>query len=846
MKKLMLIVGIVSFATGLVAQTTNLGGPYSWSNPLISLTPEIMPSFNQSLLESEDILNDQSKDAPWRFGYKYNTDYNLSNSGEWTYLQNGDKVWRIGINCPGALTVNLLLEDVNFPDGAYLYMYDVDETNRVGAYTKKNNRTDGLLGTELVHGENVIVEYYEPANVSGQGTFTISNVIHGYRSLTPIQSNLGKALNSSGNCNIDVNCPLGNGWENQIRSVAMIVVGGSGICTGALINNNCDDGTPYFLTADHCLGGSTGNWSFRFNWESPPGTESCATTANSTDPGTPYDQTANGATIQANSGNSDYALLLIDNMTITDAQNWNCFYAGWDNSDAETVTQATGVHHPSGDLKKICREDDAPYHDNAGGASVWWIDEWEQGVTEPGSSGSPLFDQNGRIIGQLYGGLAACSGTSDNNQYDYYGRFGVSWNNGASSYLTGSCGSTTTNDGYDPNVPLCNGTASSSTVEEDCFGDDDGSLTVTITGGDGPFTYNIGGGAQGSGTFTDLQQGTYTITVIDNNSCSQDVEVTLDGPAELTVSSTVTDLTCAGTNDGEINVNANGGTAPLDYNIGSGGQASSSFPNLPNATYTVTVTDDNNCITTENNVVVAVGPGVTANLTITDASCNGASDGSVQVVPTNGIASYTYDIGGGAQAGDTFTGLSAGGFSIDIVDGNACTGTVTGTIGQPSAITGSYTVVDELNGNDGSINITIAGGTWPYTYSWTGTGGYISTVNDPNNLAGGVYNVTVTDANGCTFDINNIVVLSSVGFDENDITFNVYPNPSNGQFNLVLSTVDNINLSVVDVTGRTIHQEHLLGDSFYLIDLSDKADGTYFIKVLVGGKQIIKPIVIEK
>ena len=91
-----------------------------------------------------------------------------------------------------------------------------------------------------------------------------------------------------------------------------------------------------------------------------------------------------------------------------------------------TVTEATGIHHPSGDVKKICRENDSPFHSNAAGAAVWYINQWEEGVTEPGSSGSPLFDQNHRIIGQLYGGLAACSGTNNNGQYDYYGRIGVS------------------------------------------------------------------------------------------------------------------------------------------------------------------------------------------------------------------------------------------------------------------------------------------------------------------------------------------------------------------------------------------------------------------------------------
>lgn len=454
--KYLLLLAFASISLSQFAQVTNLGSPVGWNGKLNSknIPTETMSGFDQELIKSQDEVNDITKDSPWRFGYKYEVDFNLDNSGEWTVLPNGDKLWQIAIECKSALTINLLFEDFSLPKGAYLYMYDIDKTNRVGAYTQRNNRLDGHLGTELVHGEKIIVEYLEPANAIKKGKFTIANVIHGYRSIGPIQDSLSRALNSSGDCNIDVNCPLGDGWDNEIRSVALIVVGGSGICTGALINNTCDDGTPYFLTANHCLGGGTGSWAFRFNWQSPEGTESCATTANSVDPGQPYDQTANGATTLASGTAADFALLELDNMTLSDAQNWNCFYAGWDATDLTNVTEATGIHHPSGDVKKICREDDSPYHSSAAGAAVWYIDQWEDGVTEPGSSGSPLFDQNHRIIGQLYGGAAACSGTVNNGQYDYYGRIGVAWNNGVDAFLApNSCGETTTNDGWDPNSP---------------------------------------------------------------------------------------------------------------------------------------------------------------------------------------------------------------------------------------------------------------------------------------------------------------------------------------------------------------------------------------------------------
>lgn len=451
------LLSILFTGTSLVSwsQTTDFGQPLGWNGKFEdkNLPTEEMPGYDQSEIDAEDAINDQNKASVWRFGYKYNTNYSLDNRGQWKALPNGDRLWRLGIQSDGALTINLLFENVHLPEGSRLYLYDKLHTNYIGAYTSRNNRPDGLLGTELIHGDEIVVEYYEPKEVKDQGKFTINAVVHGYRSLNIVQDKLTKALNSSGDCNIDVNCPLGNGWDDQIRSVAMIVVNGNGACTGALINNTCDDGTPYFLTADHCLGagGGTGNWAFRFNWNSPAGTESCATTAGSSDPGPPYDQTANGGSLLANSGNSDFALLEIDNMTLNDAQNWNVFYAGWDNTD-DAVSEATGIHHPAGDVKKICYDGTGLSQTTWSNAQVWEVTDWDQGVTEGGSSGSPLFDQNGRIVGQLYGGGAACSGTNDNGAPDWYGRFATSWNLGVSNYLApNTCGSATVDNGWDPN-----------------------------------------------------------------------------------------------------------------------------------------------------------------------------------------------------------------------------------------------------------------------------------------------------------------------------------------------------------------------------------------------------------
>ncbi|NVK65383.1 MAG: trypsin-like peptidase domain-containing protein [Flavobacteriales bacterium] len=477
-RKLLLACAIFAATFSSQAQTTDLGKPISWKSNFRSdkIETKVMSGFDANVVAAEDAINDQNKSQPWRFGYKYDTDFTLENSGTWETLSDGSKLWRLGLKCEGAITMNLLLEDLFIPEGASLYLFDVDKTNKVGAYTARNNREDGNLGTELLHGDEIIVEYHEPANVAGEGSLTVSSVVHGYRTLTHIQNELTRALNSSGDCNIDVHCSLGDPWSNQIRSVAMIVVNGNGACTGALINNTCNDGTPYFLTANHCLGGSTGNWAFRFNWEVAEGdpTLSCATTTNTSSSynlSSNFDQTANGATLLANSGTSDFALLKIDNMDVNDAINWGLFYAGWDNTDVEsTVSQVVGIHHPAGDIKKICRAFDNGNnisHQSVSGTDVWFMNSWDDGVTEGGSSGSPLFDQNGRIIGQLYGGAAACSGTSNNGQYDFYGRFGVSWDLGVKQYLSpASCGAEQSiNDGYDPNP----GTSSIEEISSNLF-----------------------------------------------------------------------------------------------------------------------------------------------------------------------------------------------------------------------------------------------------------------------------------------------------------------------------------------------------------------------------------------
>jgi len=412
------------FSLTIYSQVTNEGIPASWNLNLDDKVKTVnLPGFDLEAIQAEDAVNDYKFESPWRFGYMHSVDYGFED-GTWTVLENGDRIWRILVKSKTALSINFVFDEFFMPEGANVYLYNDNKTDLLGAYDSAQNQDSGVLGTWLVQGDAVWVEYYEPISVKGQGRLHIAKATHGYRNADTFKD--AKGLNDSGACNLDVDCSIGEDWEelkeHNKRSAGILLSGGSGFCSGALINNTANDGTPYFLTANHCFSDPS-SWAFRFGWISP--NPVCASTTPSTDG--PTNMTISGATEIARDGGSDFALVEINQAIPED---WDRVFAGWDRSDI-TPDFTVGIHHPSGDIMKVCRDNDQPTQTVNGGAQTWEITGagggWEIGVTEPGSSGSPLFDAEGRIIGQLYGGGAACSGTVDNDLFDYYGRLGVSW-----------------------------------------------------------------------------------------------------------------------------------------------------------------------------------------------------------------------------------------------------------------------------------------------------------------------------------------------------------------------------------------------------------------------------------
>ncbi|MFN8285646.1 MAG: gliding motility-associated C-terminal domain-containing protein [Chitinophagales bacterium] len=292
-------------------------------------------------------------------------------------------------------------------------------------------------------------------------------------------------------------------------------------------------------------------------------------------------------------------------------------------------------------------------------------------------------------------------------------------------------------------------------VDANCFGNSDGSIAITATGGQPPFSYSIDGGAtyQTSNTFTGLTAGNYNVFVQDGFGCVQSNGngVIVGQPTDITHTTTHTDASCANVFDGSISISATGGVPPYNYSLNGGPtQPGSTFSGLGEGTYTVYVVDAHNCLDTSsvtiaNTYIISVAVDSQTNI-----SCFGGFDGSVSVHVNGGIPPYDYSINGITfQNSGTFSNLSAGSYTIIGRDSKGCTEFANVVITSPGQM---VVLVDSVHDvlctgtPTGEIFISVSGGTAPYTYAWNNG----ANTEDVTGVAGGVYNVTVTDSKGCT------------------------------------------------------------------------------------------------
>jgi hypothetical protein len=342
------------------------------------------------------------------------------------------------------LSLNLTFSKYFLPAGADLFIFGAK--NKIGALTNQNNQPDEKLGTGLIGGDWLILEYYEPASVRGLGKLEIGKATHGYRDPYSTQG-----WGESDDCEMNVNCPLGAPWANEKRSVARYVDNGD-VCTGTLLNNMLQDGKPYFITANHCFAANSSTWVFSFNWEAP----GCTTPTIAI----PENQTVSGCSVKSRNSFSDFLLLQLNSRP---PASFNVYYSGWSAVDVPSQSSCI-IHHPAGDIKKITFDLQPVTSSGYGVNSTNDNSHWRTGnyefstTTEGGSSGSTIFDQNHRVVGQLHGGPASCTNISS----DFYGKFSASWTGGGTpatrlkDWLDPLNTGLLTLDGFDPACNLLN------------------------------------------------------------------------------------------------------------------------------------------------------------------------------------------------------------------------------------------------------------------------------------------------------------------------------------------------------------------------------------------------------
>ncbi|MCS6844022.1 MAG: trypsin-like peptidase domain-containing protein [Caldilineales bacterium] len=393
--------------------------------PLAQVQVVAMPALdNQALLAAE--LQRRGPGIAPRFAHAVPVRLTPDTAGTWDRLADGRWLWRLRVRSAGAVSLNLGFTQYRMPAGGRLAVYTLDRSAEF-VFTDADNEAHGQLWTPLLPGDEVVVEATLPAEARSALQLELAAVNHGFTDL--------KSVLQSGSCNVDVVCGAADGfpqvdlWRDQMRAVARLVIGGNTACTGFLVNNTANDGKPYLMTAAHCgVGPATAPslvayWNFYNSFCRPPNTPGAGGRGNGS-----LSQFNTGSFWRAGYGVSDFTLVELDDPIHPAHQP---FWAGWDARNLAPASAVT-IHHPRAEEMRISFENDpltvTSYlgSTSPGDGTHLRVADWDLGTTEPGSSGSPLFSPEGRVVGQLHGGFAACG----NDAADWYGRFAASWTGG--------------------------------------------------------------------------------------------------------------------------------------------------------------------------------------------------------------------------------------------------------------------------------------------------------------------------------------------------------------------------------------------------------------------------------
>jgi PKD repeat protein len=445
-----------------------------YSFKLINPPLDFSPNFDWNKILDEDDQA-QKQGSPLRAGFSIPIGMDINNSGEWTKLPDGRMIWRISLFANGATALGVVFGEYELPEGSELYLYNEGKTMVNGALGSHNNNEAKVLSTKVLYGDIITIEYIEKPNhanksiiekmgikedhlhdVQGMAlnhvllldpngyvsasTLRIDELIYMYTDVYAVFDGSKPNTGGSDLCQIDINCEVGDSWQNQKRGVIHNLnrIGTSWYyCSSSLMNNTLQNFIPYVLSAFHCGEGASDAdrnvWQFYFNYERP----NCGYgTPPTTDMMTGCDLRAQASI----AGGSDMLLVELKSSV---PSSYNPFFNGW-NRDDITSGSGASIHHPSGDVKKISTYSTnlVSSSPNIGGTVMATNSAWRviwssnvsgHGCTEGGSSGSPLFNADGLIVGTLSGGSSTCANPTNP---DFYGKFAYHWeSNGTANDL---------------------------------------------------------------------------------------------------------------------------------------------------------------------------------------------------------------------------------------------------------------------------------------------------------------------------------------------------------------------------------------------------------------------------